>query len=132
MSRCRMVELKRVDETRGSLVVTQVDEQIDFTIQRSYWIFDVPEGGERAHHAHREQDELLVAVQGSFNVHCDDGREQTSYRLDSPAIGLLIPRLVYHHLDDFAAGSVCLVFASGLYDPEEYVTELDEFRRLTA
>jgi hypothetical protein len=105
-------------------------QHLSFDIQRAYWVFDVPGRAERAHHAHREQHELLVAASGSFVVHCDDGHAVSDYVLDSPDTGLLIPPLVFHHLDEFSPGAVCLVFASGPYEYAEYLHDYDEFREL--
>jgi len=129
-SRCEVIPLGQVDEDRGSLCVVEASRHISFHIRRVYWVFDVPPGGERAHHAHREQHELLVAARGGFTVHCDDGDVKTVYRLDSPATGLLIPELVWHHLEDFSEGAMCLVLAAGPYDPVEYVHDYEEFGRL--
>jgi hypothetical protein len=120
-SRCEVVPLGQVVEPRGSLCVVEASRHISFEIRRVYWVFDVPPEGERAHHALREQYELLVAARGGFTVHCDDGEVQTAYRLDCPAVGLLIPELVWHHLEDFSEGAMCLALASGPYDPVEYV-----------
>jgi WxcM-like protein len=129
-SGCEVVPLGEIVEPRGSLCVVEASRHIPFEIRRVYWVFGVPPGGERAHHAHREQHELLVAAQGAFTVHCDDGVVKAVYRLDSPAAGLLIPELVWHHLDDFSEGAMCLVLASGPYDPVEYVHDYKEFGRL--
>jgi oxalate decarboxylase/phosphoglucose isomerase-like protein (cupin superfamily) len=130
-NRCRIVQLGRIDEPRGSLCVAEVGQHIPFEVQRVYWVYDVPRGGERAYHAHREQQELLVAAAGAFTVHCEaaDGLCST-YRLDSPDVGLLLPPMVFHRLDDFSAGALCLVLASGPYAPSEYVNDLAEFRAL--
>lgn len=130
-SRCELVELGVVEEPRGWLCVAEAFTQVPFEIKRVYWVSGVPAGGERAHHAHREQQELLVAAQGEFTVRCDDGRVSSVYRLTSPGIGLLLPEMVWHHLEDFADGALCLVLASGLYDYGEYVHDYDEFRELT-
>jgi mannose-6-phosphate isomerase-like protein (cupin superfamily) len=124
--------LGRIDEQRGSLCVAEAGQTVPFEIKRVYWVFDVPELGERAHHAHREQDELLVAARGEFTVHCDNGEVQSVHTLDSPAFGLLTPAMVWHHLDSFSPGALCLVLASGPYDPAEYVHDYQEFRELTA
>jgi mannose-6-phosphate isomerase-like protein (cupin superfamily) len=130
-SRSRQISFRRIDERRGSLCVAEVGLHVPFEIERAYWIFDVPIGGERAHHAHREQSELLVAVRGAFTVHCDDGHTESAYRLDSPDEALLLPPMVFHYLDSFAPESLCLVFASGPYDPCEYVNDHGEFCKLT-
>jgi dTDP-4-dehydrorhamnose 3,5-epimerase-like enzyme len=131
-SRCRLVSLGRVDEPRGSLCVAEAGRQVPFEIQRVYWIFGVPVGGTRANHAHREQSELLIPARGAFTVHCDDGDVRSAYTLESPDEAVLLPPMVFHHLDNFAPDSLCLVFASGPYDPSEYINDHGEFRELIA
>ncbi len=128
--RCQLVPLGRVSEQRGTLCVAQVARHVAFEIQRVYWIFDVPAHGERAHHAHREQHELLVAARGSFTVHCDDGAARSTYVLDSPDTGLLLAPMVFHHLDSFSPDALCLVLASGPYQNDEYVHDRREFLEL--
>jgi mannose-6-phosphate isomerase-like protein (cupin superfamily) len=112
--------------------VAEVGRHIPFDVQRAYWIFDVPIIGSRANHAHREQSELLVSARGAFTIHCDDGEVQTAYTLSSPDEALLVPPMVFHRLDNFAPGSLCLVLASGPHHPREYVTDYGEFRELIA
>jgi dTDP-4-dehydrorhamnose 3,5-epimerase-like enzyme len=131
-SRCKLIELTLVQQPRGWLCAAEGVSQVPFEIKRVYWISDVPPGGERAHHAHREQQELLVAARGAFTVSCDDGRVRSVYRLSSPATGLLLPEMVWHHLEEFSDEALCLVLASGAYDYAEYVHDRDEFRELTA
>lgn len=131
-SRCGLVQFELFEERRGSLCVAEVLRQISFEVRRVYWVFGVPPGGERAHHANRAQHEMLVAVTGAFTVHCDDGRVRSEHRLSSPDRGLLIPEMVWHHLDDFTDGAVCLALASGTYEPSDYVRDYDEFLELTA
>ncbi len=129
-SRCRAISLGGVDESRGSLRVVEVGQQISFEIQRVYSVFDVPDEGERGHHAHLQQHEVLIAAQGAFTVHCEEGDLRSVYVLDSPEIGLLLPPMVFHHLDGFSPDAVCLVLASGPYDRDEYVHDYEEFREL--
>ena len=131
-SRCELIELKMVEEPRGWLCAAEAFGQVPFEIVRVYWVSGVPAGGERAHHAHREQQELIVAARGAFTVRCDDGRVHSVYRLDSPACGLLLPEMVWHDLDEFSDEALCLVLASGAYDYGEYVHDYDEFRGITA
>jgi mannose-6-phosphate isomerase-like protein (cupin superfamily) len=114
------------------LYVAEVGHEVPFKIERAYWISDVPVDGVRANHAHREQSELLVAARGAFTVHCDEGEIRHAQRLDSPDEALLVPPKVFHYLDSFALGSLCLVFASGPYDPSEYVNDYAEFSKLIA
>jgi dTDP-4-dehydrorhamnose 3,5-epimerase-like enzyme len=131
-SRCELIELKLVEEPRGGLCAAEALLQVPFEIRRVYWVFGVPPGRQRAHHAHREQQELLVSARGEFTVYCDDGRVRSVHRLTSPAWGLLLPEMVWHHLDEFSEDALCLVLASGPYDYGEYVHDYSEFQELTA
>ena len=103
-SRCELIQLGVTEEPRGWLCAAEAFSQVPFEIKRVYWVSGVPPGGERARHAHREQQELLVAAQGAFTVHCDDGLVRSVHRLNSPAVGLLLPEMVWHHLDEFSDG----------------------------
>jgi dTDP-4-dehydrorhamnose 3,5-epimerase-like enzyme len=131
-SRCRLVPLGRFDEERGSLCVAEASRHVPFQIKRIYWVFSVPQDRERGHHAHREQHELMVAVRGAFTVHTDDGQVRITHRLDCSDRGLLVPKMVWHHLSGFSEDAVCLVLASGPYDEAEYVRDYKEFRELVA
>ncbi len=86
ISRCELVQLGLVEEPRGWLCAAEALNQVPFEIKRVYWVSGVPAGGKRAHHAHREQQELLVAAEGAFTVHCDDGRVRSEYQLNSPVL----------------------------------------------
>lgn len=129
-SACSLIPLRRIDDPRGSLCAVEVGERIPFEIQRAFWVFDVPEGRKRGDHAHREQWEVLIAARGRFTVHCDDGVLATAFTLVSPDTGLLIPPMVFHYLEEFSPGALCLALASGPYDASEYVCDRAEFELL--
>ncbi len=131
-SRCELIKSRCFHEPRGSLCVAQVGEEVSFTFERAFWIFDVPLGEVRACHAHREQHELMVAVKGKFAIHCDDGHVQTDYELGAPDTMLLVPPMVFHHLDGFSDDAVCFVLSSGPYDWSELVHDYGEFCELSA
>ena len=88
-----------------------------------------PGGADRGGHAHRELQQLLVAMSGSFDVVLDDGRERKRYHLNRSYFGLYIAPMVWRNLDNFSSGSVCLVLASAPYDESDYYREYDAFLR---
>jgi hypothetical protein len=49
--------------------------------------------------------------------------------LNRPNVGLLIDTMVWRELDEFSAGSVCLVLTSELFDEADYIRDRDEFVR---
>ena len=112
---------------RGSLSVVERHKDIPYAISRVYWIYGVPPGERRGAHAHRSLSQLLVAVNGSFSVTVDDGREKTLFALTNPSEGLYIPPGVWGTLHDFSADAVCLVLASASYEEDDYIRSYDDF-----
>ena len=101
---------------------------IPFKIQRVYYLYDVPSGAYRGGHAHKKQQEFLVALSGSFNVVLQDEHgEKRIFTLNKPNQGLLIPNMIWRVLDNFSSGSVCLVIASDFYDEKDYIRNLKKF-----
>lgn len=124
---CQMVDLSVIPDARGSIVVAEVGDHLPFAVDRAYWLHGVPEGAHRGGHAHRDLQQVLVAVSGSLTVHLDDGASQAAFRLDRPDRGLLIGSMVWRELSDFSEGAVCLVLASHRYDESDYFRDHAEF-----
>jgi len=123
----RLIEIPKICDSRGNLSVIEGDT-IPFVSKRVYYLYDVPSGGERGGHAHKEQLELLIAVSGSFDVVLNDGSSIKKIALNKPNIGLLIPIGIWRELENFSSGSVCLVLASGQFDEEDYIRDYDIFK----
>jgi len=94
-----------------------------------YWVYDVPAGECRGGHAHKQCQEMIIAVSGSFSVTLDDGKAQKTYLLNRPYQGLLVETGVWRTLEEFASGSVCLVLASAPYDESDYIREYSDFQQ---
>lgn len=107
--------------------MAEENKELPFDLKRAYWIYDVPQGGCRGGHAHKRLRQVLVAVHGSFTVNLDNGKEKKKYLLNNPGEGLLVDTEIWRTLDDFSSGAVCMVLASELYDPEDYLYDYDEF-----
>ena len=123
----RIITLHTISDPRGNLTVAEENIELPFDLKRAYWIYEVPQGGSRGGHAHKRLQQVLVAVSGSFTVTLDNGTETKTYLLDNPAEGLLIDTEIWRTLDDFSAGAVCMVLASELYEPDDYLYEYDDF-----
>lgn len=96
-------------------------------MKRTYYLYDIPGGEERGAHAHKELQQLIVAVSGSFNVTLDDGNVKRTFTLNRPYQGLLVVPGIWRTLDDFSSGSVCLVLASMVYDAADYIRDYSEY-----
>jgi dTDP-4-dehydrorhamnose 3,5-epimerase-like enzyme len=122
----QLLKLPVVEDTRGNLAFIQ-EEVLPFEFKRVYYLFDVPSNSFRGSHSHINQSEVLIALSGSFEVVLNDGFEKKSFFLNKPNIGLYIPTGMWRELENFSSGAVCLVFASDIYNEDDYIRDFDEF-----
>jgi len=125
---CKIVELPKIDDPRGSLTFIEADRHIPFSFQRVYYLYDVPGGAERGGHAHKALHQLIIAMSGSFDIHLDDGLEKKTVHLNRSYYGLYVPPMIWREIDNFSSGSVCMVLASDYYDEADYYRNYGEFR----
>lgn len=123
-------DLPRVLDPRGNLSVIESGRDVPFPIKRVFWIYDVPGGETRGAKADKVAEEFVVALSGSFRVVIDDGRERTSFLLNRSYLGLYLPPRIWRCMDDFSTNAVALVLSSIRYDPDTYISDYDEFRRM--
>ena len=125
---CSVLDLnKHHSDRKGNLTVVQNGVTVPFDIKRVYYLYDVPGGESRGSHAHRALSQLIVAASGSFRVVLDDGSAKRAFVLNRPYQGLLVKPGIWRDLDDFSSGAVCMVLASEVYQPEDYIRDYDEF-----
>ena len=123
----RLIELPGFHDERGDLTFIEGTGIVPFPVKRVYWICNVPGDKERAGHAHKQCEQLIVALHGSFRVIVDDGHHRESYLLSSPDDGLLISADFWRSLDSFSSDAVCLVLDSLPYNEEDYIRDYREF-----
>jgi hypothetical protein len=87
-------------------------------------------GSSRGGHAHREQTQILFAIQGSFAIEFTSRNESGTLILNPESDGVLIPNLYWSTQTPLDEKSVLLVFASGLYDENEYIRDRKEFEKV--
>lgn len=121
-----LIEIPKIHDVRGNLSVIE-GNTIPFELKRVYYLYDVPSGSERGGHSHKMQQELLVALSGSFDVILKDGILEKTVTLNKPNVGLLISTGIWRELQNFSSGSICLVMASDVFDEADYVRDYEEF-----
>ena len=127
IKQCSTINLPKIADPRGNLTFIEGGRHVPFQIQRVYYLYDTPGGAERGGHAHKELQQLIVAMSGSFDVILNDGREKKRFHLNRSYYGLYVCPMIWRELDNFSSGSVCMVLASNFYDESDYFRDFQEF-----
>ena len=122
-----IINLPKIEDPRGNLSIIEEENQIPFVIERVYWIYDVPGGEIRGGHAFREQQEMIVALSGSFDVIVDDGTVKQTFFLNRSYFGLYLPAGLWRQMANFSTNSLALVLSSTPYSEEDYIRQYEDF-----
>lgn len=127
LDKCKILPLEKILDARGALTFIEENIHIPFDIKRVYYLYDVSTSASRGGHAHKNLQQLIIAVSGSFRVVLDDGDQKKSFTLSRPYEGLYICPMVWREIYDFSSGAVCLVLASENYDETDYYRSYETF-----
>lgn len=121
-----IIEIPKIENSLGNIAVIENDV-IPFDIKRVYYLYDIPSSSIRGGHSHKNLQQILIAISGSFDVVLKNGISTTTITLNKPDKGLLIKNNTWRELENFSSGAVCLVLASTTYNEDDYIRDFDEF-----
>lgn len=126
------MELKLIRDARdGNLVILEALRDIPFEAKRIYYITNLENSvSVRGRHAHRNLEQIIFCIQGSFTLGLDDGFKQQRILMNRVNIGIRLGQMLWHTMEDFSNGCVLLVVASDYYDEHDYIRNYDEFLQL--
>ena len=123
----RLVEMPTFTDPRGDLTFIEGEQHVPFPIRRVYYLYNVPADVERAGHAHKNLEQVLIVMSGSLDICLDDGFNKKKITLDKPNQGLYLPCMIWRDINNFSEGTVLTVIASDFYDENDYYRSYDEF-----
>ena len=129
IDKCRIINFPVVAEARGNLTFIEENKHVPFSIKRVYYLYDVPSGAARGGHAHKELQQVIIALSGSFDVIVDYGNEREIFSLNRPNLGLYIPPGVWREIENFSSNSVALMVVPEFYDENDYLRDYSIFKK---
>jgi hypothetical protein len=127
----KLIQLPKILDQRGNLTFLQNSDHIPFEIQRVFWTYDVPGGENRGGHAYNHQQEVIIALSGSFDVVITDKEGiETKYSLNRSYFGLYIPAHTWRHMENFSTNSLGLHLSSALFNSADYLRDFESFQNL--
>ncbi len=115
----------------GSLISLEETKNIPFKIKRVFYIYGVDSSVSRGAHAHKESNQILIAVNGSCEIYFDDGREKQKILLDSPNKGVFQKNMIWGEMQHFSKDCILMVLSDSFYDNDDYIRDYDEFLELS-
>jgi hypothetical protein len=123
----KRLQFPKISDPRGNLSFLQYPDQIPFEIKRVFWTYNVPSGEIRGGHAYKIQEEVIIAICGSFDVVITDiyGNQETIH-LNRGFVGLYLPPKTWRHLENFSTNAVSLHLSSETFSEVDYIRSLEE------
>ena len=123
----KIIELPIINDPRGNLTFVESNRHIPFSIQRDYYLYDVPGGSERGGHAHKALHQLIIAMSGSFDIHLDDGYSKKTVHMNRSYYVLYVCPMIWWAIDNFSSVAVCMSLGSWHYDARHYYRDDNQF-----
>lgn len=128
----REIRLPSYIESSGTLVAVEAEADLSFPIARVFTITGMAREAVRGRHALFACRQVVLCLHGICDVLCDDGKEARTVHLDAPNLALDLPPGVWREIIGQTDDTTIIVLCDQIYDAEDYVEDIEEFRRLKA
>jgi hypothetical protein len=123
----KIINFPKISDSRGNLTFLQFPDQIPFEIKRVFWTYDVPGGERRGGHSYLKQEEIIIALSGSFDVVIlDNDGNKKIISLNRSYFGLYIPSKTWRYMENFSTNSLGLHLCNSIYDSDDYITNFND------
>ncbi|MGY6562500.1 MAG: sugar 3,4-ketoisomerase [Luteibaculaceae bacterium] len=129
MSTSKLLQLPKITDPRGNLTFLENQQQVPFEIKRVFWTYDVPGGETRGGHAYKTQQEVIIALSGSFDVMViDKNGIEEKFQLNRSYYGVYLPAGTWRHLENFSTNALALHLVDTNYLESDYIRDFEEYK----
>ena len=122
-------EIKIIGDSRGKMVVIEGYKNIPFDIKRLFYVFGADEKSIRGCHANKKSEFVIICVSGKAKIMISNGIDQKTIALDKPNKAVYLHKMTWKEMFDFSSDAVLLCISNEYYDPCEYISSYDEFKK---
>ena len=123
--------LKFFDESDGRLAPIEFHKDVPFEVKRMFYVFGVHNQNDRGKHSHYETEQLLISINGSIDVKCDDGLGGVrTWTLTQPWNAIYIPEMIWDEQRYNTKDAILLVLSNTKYDKSDYIEDYEEFKKI--
>lgn len=122
----KLINLPKIDDNRGNLTFLQEKTHIPFEVKRVFWTYNVPGGQQRGGHAYKQQEEMIIALSGSFEVVITkSNRKEERYLLNRSYNAIYIPPKTWRHIENHSTNAVSLHLSSHEFNEDDYIRNFE-------
>ena len=115
---------------RGKLFFGETGRHIPIPIRRFYFINNLLHPKIiRGMHAHKILEQVIFCVNGSFELHLDDGKKKQKVVMNNLSVGIRLRKMTWHHMTKFSPDCVIFVVASHYHKESDYIRDYNKFLR---
>ena len=131
LKNCHFIYLKEiVDKRDGILSIAESLVEIPFLIKRTYYIYGFKDSkSTRGLHAHKNLNQVMFCINGSFTLTLDDGENSQVFILSNPNKGIYMGPKLWHKMEKFSKDCIVLIFASDYFNESDYIRDYNEFQQ---
>ena len=101
-----------------------------FRVNRVFYIYDVPEGEERANHACMNSCIVFIAMAGTVKISVENKGQVQKYLLNGKTNAVFAPQSSWIKAYDFSKDAVLLGLSDRRYADCKYINDYSEYRKL--
>lgn len=122
----KKLDLHVFSNSHGDLGVLELQDLAPFEVQRIYYLLNIPKGGIRGQHGHKQLQQVFICLNGDFELSVTDGVsiEQVTLKRHE---AVYLAKGLWRELSNFSADGICLVLASQKFDPADYIFDFEEY-----
>lgn len=125
-----LIDLPKISDPRGSLTFLEHGAGLPFVPRRVFWTIIAPGGSMRGGHAHTSQCELIIALNGAFDVVMKSPEGYlTRFRLDRGNMGLLLPPLTWHWMETISTNGMGLHISDTVFNKADYIQDFLQYQK---
>ena len=129
--KCKLIELPQIKNENGNLTFIEETKHYSFKVERAYWIYDIPANESREGHAYKQNEEIIIALSGSFEVVVRKHNEaEKKFNLYRSSEALYVPNFTWRQLRSFSTNSVALLLSSLPFSEEDYIRNFIKFSEM--
>jgi hypothetical protein len=121
----RWIELHSITDNRGTLTVIEGGQTTPFDVKRVYFLHDL--AAYRGGHAHRDTHQLIIALEGTFDLTLSDRGSARTYCFSPGPRALYFPPMLFITISNISPDAIVLVLASTHYDRSRSIRSWEEY-----